>query len=222
MKINKLPNGDLELSESWPVVRWACTALAVLLPILVLYGVSVDDSPGSRQLFGSGVVAIAAALVAAVLQDWYFLFDPHRRILSWRRRNWFRDRHGEMPFADIQDVVVSSQLETDSESSNVRRWHYSVILATSAGPFPLTQTSSAGKDEYQVLADTVRAVLGKPQAEASGSQDQSDEAQVAKQVAKLLSVGQKLAAIALLRERQGLGLADAKARVEQIARAGKH
>lgn len=39
MKTRKLPNGGLELSESWPLVRWACAALALLLPALVLFGV---------------------------------------------------------------------------------------------------------------------------------------------------------------------------------------
>jgi len=174
--------------------------------------------PISTELLGSGVGAMAAALVAAVLQDWHFRFDPHRRTLTWRRRNWFRDRRGVLPFADIEKVVVVSQLESDSESPNVRRWHYSVTLATRAGPFPLTQSSSAGKDEYEALADRIRAVLGERQGEASESHDQSDEAQVA----RLLSVGQKLAAIALLRERQGLGLAEAKARVEQIGKTGEH
>lgn len=218
MKTRKLPGGGLELSESWPLVRWACAALALLLPALVLFGAWVEGSPGSQPLLGSGIVAVAAALVAAVLQDWHFRFDPHRRILTWRRRNWFRDRRGVLPFADIQDVVVSSQLETDSESPNVRRWHYSVILATRAGPFQLTQTSSAGKAEYEALAETVRGVLGERQGEASNADDQSDAAQVA----RLLAAGQKLAAIALLRERQGLGLAEAKARVEQIGKAGQH
>lgn len=217
MKTRKLPNGCLELSESWPLVRWACAALAVLLPALGFFGEQAEGSPGWQRLLGVGAVAATAALVAAVLQDRHFLFDPHRRSLTWRRRNWFRDRRGAMPFADIQDVVVSSQLETDSESPNVRRWHYSVILATSAGPFLLTATSGLGKEEYESLADTVRAVLGERPGKASQSNDQSDEAQVA----KLLSVGQKLAAIALLRERHGLGLAEAKARVERIGKAGQ-
>lgn len=218
MKIRKLPNGSLELSESWPLARWACAALAVLLPALALLGVWLGGWSGLQQPFGIAVVTIAAALVAAVLQDWHFRFDPHRRTLTWRRRNWFRDRRGVLPFADIEKVVVSSQLESDSESPNVRRWHYSLILATRAGPFPITQSSSAGKEEYEALADRIRAMLGERQGEASESHDQSDEAQVA----KLLSVGQKLAAIALLRERQGLGLAEAKARVEQIGKTGKH
>lgn len=39
MKTRKLPGGGLELSESWPLVRWDCAALAVLLPALVLFGV---------------------------------------------------------------------------------------------------------------------------------------------------------------------------------------
>ena len=218
MKIRNLPDDCLELSESKPLVRWACTAFAVLLPALVLCGAWLEGWPGWERVLGTGVGAVAAALVAAVLQDWRFLFDPRRRTLTWRRRNWFRDRRGVMPFADIQDVVVSSQLEADSESPRVRRWQYSLTLATRAGPFQLTQTSSADKEEYEALAAEVRAVLGEPQREAPKVDDLSDEAQVA----KLLSVGQKLAAIALLRERQGLCLAEAKAWVEQIGKMGEH
>ena len=96
MKIRKLPNGCLELSESWPLVRWACVALAVLLPPLLLYGVWVESSPDSQPLLDGGVASIAAALIAAVLQDWHFLFDPQQRTLTWRCRNWFRDRYGVM------------------------------------------------------------------------------------------------------------------------------
>lgn len=218
MKIRNLPDDCLELSESSPLVRWACAAFAVLLPALMLCGAWLEGWPGWERVLGTGVGTVAAALVAAVLQDWHFLFNPRRRTLTWRRRNWFRDRRGVMPFADIRDVVVSSQLETDSESPNLRRWHYSVTLATRAGPFLLTQTSSAGKEEYEALADAVRAVLGERQGEAPKVDDLSDEVQVA----KLLAAGQKLAAIALLRERQGLGLAEAKVRVEQIGKAGEH
>jgi len=218
MKVRNLPDDCLELSESKPLVRWACAAFAVLLPALVLCGAWLEGWPGWERVLGAGVGAVATALVAAVLQDWRFLFDPRRRTLTWRRRNWFRDRRGVMPFADIQDVVVSSQLEADSESPSVRCWQYSLTLATRAGPFQLTQTSSADKEEYEALAAEVRAVLGEPQREAPKVDDLSDEAQVA----KLLSVGQKLAAIALLRERQGLGLAEAKARVEQIGNVGEH
>lgn len=92
------------------------------------------------------------------------------------------------------------------------------MAAAPQDAFQLTQTSSADKEEYEALAAEVRAVLGEPQREAPKVDDLSDEAQVA----KLLSVGQKLAAIALLRERQGLGLAEAKARVEQMGKVGEH
>ncbi len=143
MKIRNLPDDCLELSESKPLVRWACAAFAVLLPALVLCGAWLEGWPGWERVLGAGVGAVATALVAAVLQDWRFLFDPRRRTLTWRRRNWFRDRRGVMLFADIQDVVVSARLETDSEFPSQSRWLYSLTLATRAGPFQLTQTSSS-------------------------------------------------------------------------------
>jgi len=210
MKIEKLPNGTLVLQESWPLLRASCAIGGCLLPLTLCVAASLDGSFGWTKIMGSALGAVLLFSIAAIVDDRRFVFDPSLRTLTWEQRSWIRSRGGQLPFSQIQDVVVTFSRERDLDSNRAYD-QYRAVLVTSAGQIPLTGTSSINRQESDNLADAVLAIISAPgDSRARGSE-----------IDRLSAAGQIIDAIALVRAQKGLGLAEAKMLVEEIRQKKK-
>lgn len=208
MRIEHLPDGSLQIHERWRLMRFACAAAAVLAPAAVLWAAWLEGSVTWRQIGGAALGLVLPGAMAFLVADRRFGFDAATRVLSWEIASWLRRRHGQMPFADIQGVVVSCTMEPDDDSA--RRYpRYTATLMTRSGPLVLTGSSGSYKPEYDALADSVRAVVGLPAADADAA------------IQQLVSAGRIVEAVALLRAQRGIDLAAARAVVEQMRRGGR-
>ena len=159
---------------------------------------------------GSALGAVLLFSIAAIVDDRRFVFDPSLRTLTWEQRSWIRSRGGQLPFSQIQDVVVTFSRERDLDSNRAYD-QYRAVLVTSAGQIPLTGTSSINRQESDNLADAVLAIISAPgDSRARGSE-----------IDRLSAAGQIIDAIALVRAQKGLGLAEAKMLVEEIRQKKK-
>lgn len=206
MRTEKLPNGSLLIQERWALLRATCVSAAFLLPAAVLLAASAEGSLGWQKLAGSALGSMLLLGIAGVVEDRRFVFDPSTRTMTWEQRNWLRSRGARLPFSDIKDVVVPFSRETNLDSGR-RRNHYTAMLVTTTGQIPLTATSSIRKQEYVDLADAVLAILSKPHEGLAGETE----------IDRLIAAGRTIDAIALVRAQQGLGLAEATARVDEIS-----
>lgn len=208
--MQKLNDGTLIIEEGWPVLRAACVIGGLLIPAAILWGEYQSGTFRATRMGGALLGAVLLLWVAAVISDLSFRFDAQRRALVWRRRNGFGTRGGEVPFSEIRDVLVTEERSRDDENTvggyTVR---YSALLVTSSGNLALTSTHSSNRADYDDIAATIRAlVLGPVPAVA-----QDDAA------TRLVAAGRIIDAVSVLRVQQGLGLAEAHARIKEIQSA---
>jgi len=147
MQVEQQPDGSLLIREGWWVLRSATLLGAVLL---VALGINTQD------VIAGSVFAAVLVVVGALVQDSTFTFDRSARVVRWKRRRLFTVATGEIPFADITDVVYRQSLGIDSGE---RRPTYRLALATRTGDVFLSATHSIAKRDYESLAETVRGVL---------------------------------------------------------------
>lgn len=199
MRIGHLPDGSLQIRERWRLPRFACAAAAVLVPATVLGTAWLEGAIAWRQIGGAALGLILPGGIALLVTDRRFVFDAATRLLSWEITSWLRRRHGQMPLADIQGVVLSFTMESDDDSAR-RHPRYTATLMTRSG---------SQKPEYDALADSVRAVVGLPAAAADAA------------IQQLVSAGRIVDAVTLLRAQRGIDLATARTLAEQMRRGGR-
>ena len=108
-----------------------------------------------------------------------------------------------IPFASIEDVLIDTMVSDAPGATS-----YRLSLSTSEGPVPFSATYEAGADRFQQMrAVLVNAIFG--QASAPAAQDP---------VRALVAAGRTIDAISLLRQREGISLTEAKARIDDIQR----
>lgn len=161
MNTRSLPDGSLAIDERWTLLRTACAAGAVLLPMLLVLAEAGNDAIRYGRIAGGVLGAMLLLLIAAIVEDRHFVFDAARRVLTWKQRNWFRSRAGHLSFGAIRDVLVTAQRSRDDDSSVDRSSiKYSCVLVTDSGQMPLTSTFGYVRSDYELLAAAVRAVIG--------------------------------------------------------------
>jgi hypothetical protein len=156
----------------------------------------------------AGLLASAFLLMGAVafLRSSDIILDASRRVCSIRRRDMLRVTHREIGFDEIRDVTVD--LQADTVHKDV--FTYRLGLLTDEGPVPFGGVfEGGGPERCHALRETlVRMIFaGRP------------APSVADPVRTLVAAGRTLDAVALLRSRDGLALADARAKAEEIRKA---
>jgi hypothetical protein len=133
------------------------------------------------------VICIAGMLVQ---QHRTFLFDPSIATMHWSARGLFRQSSGEVAFKDI--IVGVDAFNGD------RAVTYRVMLTTPAGSMPLYQAYVGDRRRVEQQAADLRVLLG----QSSGSLHDDSVAQMAQS-------GNKIGAVAMLRDQSHMTLEDA-------------
>jgi hypothetical protein len=181
--------------------KWLIGATLVLL-CTAAYDYFIGTR-GDERLIGLLAGAATCAITALVmLEQVNFRVDPQSRLIEWQQRWGFRQRAGVTPFADVRHVSVEQPIGDTGVPS--RR----VCLHLADGSLlPITVGyQSDGDEQISKAAEKLRAVLGQ-------HQPTPDES-----VRILIAQGRTVEAIKILVEREGLSLAEAKDRVDQIRR----
>jgi len=175
---------------------------------LVLIGTAAYDyfigARGDERLIGLLAGAATTALSALVmLEQSTFRVDPRSRLIEWEQRWGFRRRAGITPFADIKHVSAERPIGDSGVPS--RR----VCLHLADGSLlPVTVGYRTDADQkITKAAEALRTALGQDAVPSP-----AESARV------MIEQGRTVEAIKILVEREGLSLADAKHRVDQIRR----
>ena len=175
---------------------------------LVLIGTAAYDyfigARGDQRLIGLLAGAATTALSALVmLEQSTFRVDPRSRLIEWEQRWGFRRRAGITTFADIKHVSAERPIGDSGVPS--RR----VCLHLADGSLlPVTVGYRTDADQkITKAAEALRTVLGQDAVPSP-----AESARV------MIEQGRTVEAIKILVEREGLSLADAKHRVDQIRR----
>ena len=211
MILEQRPDRGLVIHESFRFLRAGSVVCAALAA--VVGGFLWIQSPDIlRETKGIGWGAVAVGLFCAVglaVDDRRFVFDAPRRTVTWHRRNAFRSCGGEIHFAQIRDVVITTEHASDDGGSRGAVRH-GVALVTTSGTVPLTSTFGRDPREFQRVADAALDVL-------------ASQGNVARPgVEQLVAAGRIIDAVAWLRRERGLDLAAARAVIEELKRARRH
>lgn len=211
MTIEKQLDGSLVIEESFRFLRAAsqlCLASAIAVAI-ALASLAPDALSQTKGLGWAALVIPLFCGIGLVVDDRRFVFDTSRQAVTWHRRNVFRVRSGEIPFADIRDVAVTKERSRE-DGAPVGGYiiRHGVALITSSGRVPLSATFNRDAREYEQVAEKVLEALAAPRDTAGPT------------VERLVAAGQIIDAIALVRRERGLDLAAAQAAVSDLR--GRH
>ena len=159
--------------------------------------------PNQDRKIGLIGASITCLLFLLLSETSDFVFDAGTRRLTWTRRLGFVRRSGQVPFEEIEHVVVRTALGSDSVTPSQR-----IVLLTRHGELPLSASYSAS-DEYALNAERLRRFLGRTQ-----------EDPVSDSVEALVAAGRDMDAIRELRLARGISLTEARAEVQRIRREG--
>ncbi len=172
-----------------------------LLGAAVVAGVFVQQPRDYAKVCLGVLGSLIPFMLAAVLDRACFDFDASERRVRWRRTNLLRSLSGELSFDEISDVLLHARLETRSDSARRRTYSvYRVVLATSAGDLPLSNSWVADERGQSQVVEAIRAALGKS---PSRPVDRSD-------IENLVAAGHGIDAVQLARARLGLSLTEAQ------------
>jgi len=202
MDAREEPDGSLLLTyDSSVLTKWLVGATLALLATAA-YDYFIGTR-GDERMIGLLAGAATCALTALVmLEQINFRVDPQSRLIEWQQRWGFRQRAGVTPFADVRHVSVEQPIGDTGVPSRRVCLHLAdgSLLPITVGYRP------DGDGQISKAADKLRAVLGQrppTPAESAGI---------------LIAQGRTVEAIKILVDREGLSLAEAKDRVDQIRR----
>lgn len=130
-----------------------------------------------------------------------FHFDLVARELRWRRRGLFTNERGVVPLEQIRSASVESHSGGEGEQT------YRVVLKTTGGPLPLTDSFSSGAGPCNDMRDAINGTLKRPVDAARQAEEQ---------IVELALGGRKLEAVELVRQRYGYDLARAREFVDGL------
>lgn len=103
-------------------------------------------------------IFIGIAIVGALsLPGTRFVFDPNRKLITWRSRSFFRDDGGQLDFSAVQSVTVETAFSNDEGVAT-----YRVALNADHRTLPLSVAYTSDKRAVANLAASIRDVLGIP------------------------------------------------------------
>ena len=203
MNTRQEPDGSLLLtydSSLW--TKWLIGATLVLL------GTAAYDyfigTRGDDRMIGLLAGAATTALSALVmLEQSTFRADPASRLIEWEQRWGFRQRAGVTPFADVKHVSAERPIGDTGVPSRRVCLHLAdgSLLPVTVGYRP------DGDEAIAKAAEQLRLMLGQPAVPTPAAAARA-----------MVEQGRAVDAIKILVEREGLSLAEAKDRVDQIRR----
>lgn len=208
MRAERRSDGSLVVRDDPRFLRESLYAFGSV----ILIGVATQSGGQPLRLVLGGLCALLCFVSAALLESVSFEFDRARRVLRWSRRDLFRRRASELPFAEIEsvDVVVREDRERDGAHVRIdKSWR--IQLATRAGPLQLTSRTFPDEAEQTAIANEIRESLGL-----------SPRAPVAETVEDLAAAGERIAAVRLARVTRGLSLEEAKELVDSLREKPSH
>ena len=189
----------------------------VFVPSAVLVA---STSIEKHKPIGLLVSAFFLLFAAAFFRHSTFTLDKMQRIARWRRFTVLKNESGSIPFDSIRDIVL------DTQAGNNNTATYRLSLVTADGPLPMANMFQGGSiDHYQDLRQQILEFLG---IASAGSVVPSPEpgvlsdgipSDIEPSLRSLLAQGRTIDAIALLRTRENIGLADAKSRIDSLLHA---
>jgi hypothetical protein len=197
MRIVEDTSSRLVLRDRSLWLSWFMFGLAVVSVVWVL-----AQRADPRQLL-LGAVWLGFGL--AFLRATDAVFDMERGVCHLRRRDIWRVTQRELAFADITDVRVEPMPLDDADGPISCR----LSLVTAAGAVPLTATYQPGLESFEAMRGVILDALFPGRAKPP----EEDPVEV------LVKAGRRIDAIALLRRRHGLGLAEAHSRVAALRKS---
>jgi len=175
-------------------VSWVCLAAAAATALLV-----VARHADPRQLIPA---ALFVAFGLLFLRATDAVFDKAQGLCRVRRRDVWRVTQTEIAFRDIIDVRVEPMhVQDNSGGFKVR-----LSLVTAQAVLPLSAAYEPGLERYEAMRETLldTVMQGRPRPAAE------DPVEV------LVKAGHRVAAVGLLRQRDGLDLTAAHSRVQAL------
>jgi hypothetical protein len=203
MTLDERPDGTILVRYDSTRLTVVMLALSGVFVLVAVYDVSLGTR-GTERLIGLLASAATCFLTGIVfLERAWFEFSAATRLVTWRRRWALQLRSGSTPFDAIQSVLVERPMGDQGTPS--RR----VTLRTRTGEeIPITVGYRPDGDDLVVrIADRIRRVLGHDAAMTP-----------TQQVKALLAARRTVDAIRLVREAEGLTLAEAKRRIEDLSK----
>lgn len=157
--------------------------------------------PNHDRTTDLSVASITCLLFMLLSEKSKFVFDAGTRRLTWTRRIGFVHRSGEIPFEEIEHVVVRTALGSEFDAPSQR-----IVLLTLNGELPLT-VSFSHSEVHSANAERLRSFLDRTQVDP-----------LTASVDALVAAGRDMDAIRELRLTRGMSLTDAHAEVERIRR----
>jgi hypothetical protein len=128
-----------------------------------------------------------------------FEFDPHLKRMNWTRWIRWKKETGSLPFGAILDV----RLEMTSRN---RSGLWRIVFDTSIGQMPLLSSFSGSRGDWEVVAQKIRAVLGKADPVNTLERD----------LRGLIKAGRRIEAILMHGTLTGSGYAESKRAIEEL------
>jgi len=193
------------------VVKDSNLWLAALFLLVSLISVNWALKDGNKGILVTAGIFLLFALLLA--QKSTFVFDAGQRTVHWKRMRFLRVSTGSVLFDEITDVVTETSLSDGTPS-------YRLAIVTPTASIPLSESYASNRRRYEEVRETILEFL-KP-----GSRPQPTATDVASRdlessVRALLRQGRKIDAVILVRSLANVDLAEAKLRVEAIARKMK-
>ncbi len=182
-KLERTPD-QLVVSENPVMWRGVLLIVGVALGVGGVAAFWEDPRPAGK-IVGSTLGSLVCLLGAAASERARFVFNLETQTLTWRQ-GFFKMRSGEVPFADVADVILEPHGDTEGTS-------YRVVLVTTTGQVPLSNTLDADRKRQEAVAETVLEALSRSPANL-----------VENSVARLVKSGDTVAAVTLAKEHYGL------------------
>ena len=196
----KVERTDAQLIVSENPAAWRALLLVAGAGMTVVVVAGFWEFPHpTDKIVGWTLGSLMGFVAAGATERTRFVFDLGRQTLVWERRP-FRARFGEVPFADVTDVILTAH--GDTEGTN-----YRVVLVTKTERVPLPNTQDADRKSQEALAETVLEDLSRSPANLTENS-----------VAQPARSGDTIAAVTLAKEQYGLSTTRAHALVEADAR----
>ena len=193
--MRRFPNGSVLYDDSPWFIEIVLFLLAIGLGAMAW--VSTTQQPPHylvAAVLGSFAVMCAAGMFAQG-QHRTFHFDPSTSMMAWTTKGLFGRKSGEVAFQDMGVTL-------DTSSSTGSGVTYRVVLTTPSGSMPLSREYTGNRHAVEAQAASLRELLGQTPASLDDS------------VRQMVRSGNKIGAIAALRDQNDMSLEDAVAKAD--------
>jgi membrane protein YdbS with pleckstrin-like domain len=194
MKIERKPNGNIEVVFSYTVMSYMALAAALVCAIGVAYFYLIEDLHiFNLKILGLVLAGVILGIVGIIIYERSkFVFDHNKGTLYWQKGKYFRTKKGEVPFYDITGVRLNRD-EIDKKGVIVE-------ILTKQRNISLT-------DSYVISEDyNVEELVGDLKSITGTGIDVSPK----NRALILLDLGQEKSAVDIIREEMDMSMADAR------------